>query len=31
VLASAILDRLLHQSHINVIDTIRNPADQNGA
>jgi len=31
VLASAILDRLLHQRHINVIDTIRNLVNQNGA
>jgi DNA replication protein DnaC len=31
VIPSAILDRLLHHSEINVIDTIRNPADENGA
>ena len=28
--ASAILDRVLHHCEVNVIDTIRNPADQNG-
>jgi DNA replication protein DnaC len=30
-LATATVDRLLHHAHVNVIDTIRNPADQNGA